>query len=526
MAIKFNQEQIKTEVIVAREVVKDVVSGDIELQKHENDCQVNEILDVKAQVKDVNTTIADGGVEINGILCLDVIYNVEEMYEEDEDTYINTYHQEARIEFENFIDVPEAEAGMHVFLNVRVADINYEVLETDMLEVAVTLIKYCAVSEIRELNCITDISGIPEDEVVEEQVRIAEWIGDESIKATVASEIEVDDVEKVLCMVGEVVKADYTTMENAVTCEGVIEVNILYLSCDEEDPIKSLDQRIEFNHTLDLYGVEPGMSVYGNYKLTDLDVQQIGEDTLRAVCQVECYAKVTKPHRITVVTDVMNDMIDSEKETVTLQEMVGQNKVRENVVHRINVPPTRPDAQRVLQCYSRVKDLTSMVNNGGVLVEGNLEGTVYYLGEEEYCHNDVIVCLKDLFDFDNYVPVEECEEGMEVYVEVDVCRTSCQVLNDRTLEMNILLEKCVKVSSMIEFDCVTDLVAISPIVEEPCPPSYIVYVVQKGDTLWKIARRYKVNLDSLIEVNDIENPDQLEVGQKICIPKALIGAKG
>ncbi|AZR74521.1 hypothetical protein BBF96_14680 [Anoxybacter fermentans] len=530
MAIKFKEERIKAEVVIAREVVKDVVSGDIELRAHENDSQISEVLDVKAQVKDVKAIIVDGGVEINGVLNIDCLYNVEEVDEDHEESYLSIYQQNARIEFENFIDIPEAKSGMNIFLNIRVADITYEVLETDMLEVAVTLIKYCAVSDIRDIKCITGISGLPKEEIVEEQLRLEEWIGDETIRATVAKEVDFNydfhEMDEVLAIVGEIVKTEYKTMENAVTCEGVIEVSILYRSNDDEEKLHYLDERIEFNHTLDLYGVEPGMIVYGNYKLTELSVQKMANDKIRIVGQVECYAKVTRPRRLTVVTDILNDMFDTERVTVLIEEMIGQNRVRDSIVHRINVPPTRPDVKGVLQCYSRIKDLTSMVNDGGVVVEGSIEGTAYYTAEEDYCNGEVTVCLKDYFDFDNYISIEDCEEGMDVYVEVEVKRTSCQVLNDRTLEMNVLLEKCVKVTSMVEIECVTDLVEISPIVEEPCPPSYIVYVVQKGDTLWKIARRYKVNLESLIEFNNIENPDKLEVGQKICIPKALIGAKG
>jgi hypothetical protein len=44
------------------------------------------------------------------------------------------------------------------------------------------------------------------------------------------------------------------------------------------------------------------------------------------------------------------------------------------------------------------------------------------------------------------------------------------------------------------------------------------HIVAKGETLTSIARRYKVNVDSLARVNDIAKEGTLRVGQKLAIP--------
>ena len=50
------------------------------------------------------------------------------------------------------------------------------------------------------------------------------------------------------------------------------------------------------------------------------------------------------------------------------------------------------------------------------------------------------------------------------------------------------------------------------------PLDHHVHIVVPGDTLWKIASRYNVSLDTLLAVNHLTNPDILEVGQSIYIP--------
>jgi LysM repeat protein len=45
------------------------------------------------------------------------------------------------------------------------------------------------------------------------------------------------------------------------------------------------------------------------------------------------------------------------------------------------------------------------------------------------------------------------------------------------------------------------------------------YVVQPGDTLYSIAVRFGVSLQALIEANQIEDPNQLQAGQVLVIPR-------
>src|SRR5438067_12499757 len=51
-------------------------------------------------------------------------------------------------------------------------------------------------------------------------------------------------------------------------------------------------------------------------------------------------------------------------------------------------------------------------------------------------------------------------------------------------------------------------------------PSGKTYVVKKGDNPVTIAKKLKVPYDDLIELNHIEDPRKLQIGQKLLIPKS------
>ncbi len=51
-----------------------------------------------------------------------------------------------------------------------------------------------------------------------------------------------------------------------------------------------------------------------------------------------------------------------------------------------------------------------------------------------------------------------------------------------------------------------------------CTAGALPYTVQKDDTIYSIARKFKMHLTPLLKANPELNPDALLIGQKICIP--------
>jgi LysM repeat protein len=57
--------------------------------------------------------------------------------------------------------------------------------------------------------------------------------------------------------------------------------------------------------------------------------------------------------------------------------------------------------------------------------------------------------------------------------------------------------------------------------QSPTPsPSPIAYVVERGDTINKIALRFGVTPESIIELNELRNPNLIVPGQRLLIPVA------
>ena len=46
----------------------------------------------------------------------------------------------------------------------------------------------------------------------------------------------------------------------------------------------------------------------------------------------------------------------------------------------------------------------------------------------------------------------------------------------------------------------------------------VIYFVQAGDTLWKIAKNYCVSVEDILKFNEITDKDKISVGERLLIP--------
>lgn len=59
----------------------------------------------------------------------------------------------------------------------------------------------------------------------------------------------------------------------------------------------------------------------------------------------------------------------------------------------------------------------------------------------------------------------------------------------------------------------------SPFRRRQCPPNTFSYVVRRGDTYYRLAQRFSTTIPALVSANPLIDPNKLEVGQTLCIPR-------
>jgi len=65
--------------------------------------------------------------------------------------------------------------------------------------------------------------------------------------------------------------------------------------------------------------------------------------------------------------------------------------------------------------------------------------------------------------------------------------------------------------------CATEPLATTPLPPQSMPGFY--HYVEKGETLWRISKTYRIDMDNLVTINHISDATKIEVGQQIFIPR-------
>lgn len=112
---------------------------------------------------------------------------------------------------------------------------------------------------------------------------------------------------------------------------------------------------------------------------------------------------------------------------------------------------------------------------------------------------------------------EGINQNTKVQVKVEVSSKDVIIMPDESAEMKIDLNLLVDIFKNTEMNVITDLNVEEN--REIDNYSIIIYFVKPGDTLWKIAKKFRSTVENIVKINEIEDENKIYVGQQLFIPR-------
>ncbi len=114
--------------------------------------------------------------------------------------------------------------------------------------------------------------------------------------------------------------------------------------------------------------------------------------------------------------------------------------------------------------------------------------------------------------------VPAAQEAMKAESKVEIKDLWFDKINGKQVEVNASLQ----IESVIIEEKKLKLIKNPCFVESSQakrPLSMVIYITRKDDSLWKIAKRYKISMDTIKEVNQLEEGAALREGMRLLIVK-------
>ncbi|PJI09121.1 MULTISPECIES: DUF3794 and LysM peptidoglycan-binding domain-containing protein [Clostridium] len=148
-------------------------------------------------------------------------------------------------------------------------------------------------------------------------------------------------------------------------------------------------------------------------------------------------------------------------ENIDYEKTIGQNVVDTVIKEEYVIPDTRPDVKQILMVDAKPKILNTEIMQDKIYVEGQMEFSVIYSGIED-SKNDVYG-VNYTSKFSNYIDISNCERDMVCNVNPYVEHMDCNIVNERKICVEGIIEIKAKVNEPSKADMVKDVVGIGEV---------------------------------------------------------------
>ncbi|MDN5331023.1 MAG: hypothetical protein PWP45_248 [Tepidanaerobacteraceae bacterium] len=536
MGVRLEKELVKVDQVVGEDEAQTVVEGLIVLPYGKPD--IERVLSVEAEVntENLDINVIDDKVVIEGTIDVEALY-VGKVPAESQPVHF----VEGTVDFSFFVKIPGARKNMDVKVKARVEHVQFSHNDSRPREIDVRIIVefFVKVTKRVQLEIVVDAKGPSDLQVLKESIRVDHVVGEGRAQKIVKSEVDVPpkkpDILEILKAEGKVRTTETKALDDKVVIEGVLEVNILYVADVPEgvpqQPVHFMEAEIPFTEFVEVPDCRQDMSKMVKVRVEHIRARKKDERNIAVEAVLDIKAKVLEPKTIEVVEDLFSpsQKLNVKKTKIKVDKVIGEAENQVIVKEAFKVPLEKPPIEQIFKTEAKTKVTETRIIEDKVVVEGVLKLETLYVAEAPYCSpQQPVHFVKNETPFTIFVEIPGAREDMTLDYEVEVEHVSSKVdPNDaRRYEVRVVLKLVAKVTRMVQLDVVVDVeeAAEKEKKEEKADkdkPYMTIYIVQKGDTLWKIAKRYNVTLEAIIKANNITNPDLIYPGQRLLIPRQM-----
>lgn len=478
------------------------------------------IMKEQANIQIEEARMLDGKAGIKGELVFQILYAV--------DGGVPVSEMRGSIAFEEMIPLPCADRDDELTVHAVIDDLRSELINSRKLGLkAVFTLEVSA-------ETVCDGEGAVDLEEAENIFSRQKTLDVSRLVFTKKDTLRVRDEWKIpgtKDAIGQILYSDFRlgemdtrVNENELQVNGQGHLFVIYLSDSENPEMNFYDNTISIEGRIDCNGCDSDMvaQVITGIHSRDLEIKddEDGESrVLDAELVIDFDIKIYGQDQLELLTDFYSTKEKCQPvfEDSYFENLIVQNKSRSRISGKIpaikdRIPLQIWDVSGELRIDSREQQ------DNGVQVDGVIDISVLYLTEDERIP---LVSVKGVIPFSQFVEAEGLAEDSNIWLHGSLEQISGSVTGDKEIEI-----KAVVALDLIAFERIEEPIVVD-FESEPIDwkarsrePGIIGYVVQAGEELWDIAKRFFTTTDSIMSINQMES-EELKEGDILLILKEV-----
>ena len=450
------------------------------------------------------TELQDEKLRIDGNINTYIMYLADDS--KDKVRGINT-----GLDFSEGIEIQNAREGMNYKVDVKIKSIEARVINGRKISIKATLEVDVQVYSNEEISIVNEIDEDDNIQILKEELKVNSLVGVGETKIYAKENIPVQDVDNIaeILKIGLVITdRDIKISYNKVLSKAEAQIKIMYLT--EDNRIGIVIGRVPLVGFIDIPNVAEGNICNTNYELKNIIINSNSVDEHSINIEIEVIVKcmVYEEKKINLIQDMYSPYCNlnfNKKQINTMintRQVVDTKKIRE----KVNFEDI---ATKSLIDVDVTPNLSIDRINAGAF-DGELECNFTFIDGNMNVDQKR---AKIPFDYSAQKSGENSNSNLEMFVT----NQDFIIQDGGEINCNIDMDIVGSVSENRSINLIDEVEQEEW--ESNQDYSVVVYIVKPGDTLWNIAKKFRTTVDFIVRTNGIENPEKIDVGQKLYIPR-------
>lgn len=493
---------------------------------------LDEDFNVPDSMDDVEQLILDSGevqiesaknqgekVAVKGKMSFQVLYRTP-------GGYITTLA--GTLPFDETVNMPGLEDQDYVQAGWELEDLNIGVINSRKLSVKAVVTLKLQAETLFDAEAAADVNFDGNVETLKRDITVAALAARRKdtfrVKEVISLSGNKPDIDTLLWQNIRLRGVSTKPLDGKVHIDGELMVFAIYSGEDAQVPVQCLEESIPFSGDVDLDEAVEEMIPFITVKLVhkELEVNPDSDGEMREIsvdAVLELDMRLYEEQHVEILSDLY--ALDREVLPDTGEACFDQIAARNVLKNKIQEKITLDNGQRILQiCHSdgNVKIDETQIMEDGLHVDGVLEVQLIYLTADD---TSPVGSSVEMLPFHVVAEVPGITESSVYQMEPGLEQMTAVMLGGDGVEI-----KAVVTIDILVLEPVCEQVILD-VREEPLDaeklkemPGIVGYIVQPGDSLWKIARKFHTSVDEIMTANNLTD-SMIHPGDKLILVKEV-----